>query len=140
MLTVRDIASVVSLCDAMLADVHQLLLYRANLAACSSIKCSVESFSELVSSLELLRCFTDRRLFRHKAVWIKREQFLLAPKQKYKAEFSMTVDFCIAGRIDVEISERKLVLSWDCPTETKTAAATARSACRRSGSATRRLF
>jgi hypothetical protein len=54
LLGVGDTASVVSLCDAILSwkertlvpvDVQQLRLYRADLAARSSVKCPVERFS-----------------------------------------------------------------------------------------------
>jgi hypothetical protein len=46
---------------------------------------------------------------------IKMDQDLLAPKQKYRAEFSVTIDFAIADRIHVEVSDPKFALLWDCP-------------------------
>jgi hypothetical protein len=69
----------------------------------------------LLRSLEVLCCFADLRLFHHKAMRIKRERFLLAPKQKHRAEFSVTVGFSIADRIEVEVSNPKFALSWNCP-------------------------
>jgi hypothetical protein len=122
LLGVGDAASLVSLCDAMLprkkrtrvpANFQQLLPYTADLAAPSSVNCPAERFSELLRSLEVLCCFADLRLFRHEAIRIKREWFLLAPKQKFRAEFSVTVDFGKAGRI--EVSDSRFGLSWECP-------------------------
>jgi hypothetical protein len=72
LLGVGDVAIVVLLCVAMLprkertlvlADVQQLLLYTADLAARSSVKCPAERFSEILRSLEVLCCFADLRLF-----------------------------------------------------------------------------
>jgi hypothetical protein len=45
---------------------------------------------------------------------IKTERFRLAPKQKYRAKFSVTVDFGITDRIEVKISDLKFALSSDC--------------------------
>jgi hypothetical protein len=89
LLAVGDVASVVSLCDAMLppkertpirVDIQQLLLYRADLAARSSVKCPVDHFSELLYSLKILCCVAHLCLFRHEARRIKRERFLRAPQ------------------------------------------------------------
>jgi hypothetical protein len=67
----------------------------------------------LLRCLEVLCCFADLRLFRHEAMRIKRKRFVPAPKQKYRAECSVTVDFGIADRI--EVSDPKFALSRDCP-------------------------
>jgi hypothetical protein len=124
LLGVGDVAGVVSRCDAMpprkertpvLAEVEQLLLYRADLAVRSSVKYPTERFSGLLRSLEVLCCFANLRLFRPERMRIKMDQDLLAPKQKYRAEFSVTVNFGIADHINVEVSDPKFALSWDCP-------------------------
>jgi hypothetical protein len=114
LLGVGDVASDVSRCDAILpwkertpvpVEVQQLLLCSADLAARSSVKCPAERFSELLRSLEVLSCFSDLCLFRHEVMRTRREWFLLVPKQKYRGEFSATVHFGRADRIEVEVHD-----------------------------------
>jgi hypothetical protein len=118
LLGVDDAASVVSLCDAMLPRKERT---SPRPAAAPVQGGSRRPFvrhvpgGALLCSLEVLCCFADLRLCRHKMMRIKRERFLPAPKQKHRTEFFATVEFGIAHRIDVEISDPKLALSWYCP-------------------------